>query len=261
MNNTPAPRVPPWNFGMPLAGQTLDWLSSDTENYFEQAMKNPEHRAYFEALGWHLPGAITYKINSHGVRCDEIDNSKTCVVALGCSFTAGTGLPVEVIWPTLVGQALNLRVVNLAWPGISADSCFRLAEYWIPRLRPQIVTMLTPPPARLELCLDEQAVKGFRVVPVDVYLPGSNEINDNWFMKHWFSNEENHRINSVKNKLAVRQLCADLEIPCFILDAYSCMNGSRKQLGYSRDLMHAGIPAHKKIAETIINDWSKTQHA
>ena len=246
---------------MPLAGQTLDWLPTDTEHYFEQVMKDPEHRAYFEALGWHLPGAITYKINSHGFRCDEIDDSKPCMVALGCSYTAGIGLPIEVIWPTLVGQALNLPVVNLSWGGLSADSCFRLAEYWIPKLQPQLVAMLTPLPARLELCLDEQAVKGFRNVPVDVYTPGHDDIKDSYFLKNWFSNQENHRINSIKNKLAVRQLCADLEIPCFILDAETCMGDTREKLGYARDLLHAGIPAHKQIAETIINDWSKTQHS
>jgi hypothetical protein len=121
--------------------------------------------------------------------------------------------------------------------------------------------MLTPPVARLELCLDEQAVKGFRNVPVDVYIPGGDDIKDSWFLKNWFSNEENHRINSVKNKLAIRQLCQDLGIPCTIQDAATCMTGSRQELGYARDLLHAGIPAHKKIAETIINDWSKTQHS
>jgi len=261
MNNLSTPHSPPWNFGLPFAGQTLDWLPTDTEHYFKQAMQDPEHRAYFEALGWHLPGAITYKINSHGFRCDEIVDGEPCVIALGCSYTAGIGLPIEVIWPTLVGQALNMRVVNLAWGGLSADSCFRLAEYWIPKLRPRLVTMLTPPPARLELCLDEQAVKGFRNVPVDVYIPGGDDVKDSWFLKNWFSNEENHRINSVKNKLAVRQLCNDLEIPCVILDAFPAMAGKREELGYARDLLHAGIPAHKQIAETMINDWSKTQHA
>jgi hypothetical protein len=261
MNNLSTPQSPPWNFGLPFAGQTLDWLPTDTEHYFKQAMQDPEHRAYFEALGWHLPGAITYKINRHGFRCDEIVDGEPCVIALGCSYTAGIGLPIEVIWPTLVGQSLNMRVVNLSWGGLSADSCFRLAEYWIPKLRPKLVTMLTPPVARLELCLDEQAVKGFRNVPVDVYIPGGDDIKDSWFLKNWFSNEENHRINSVKNKLAIRQLCRDLGIPCTIQDAATCMTGSRQELGYARDLLHAGIPAHKKIAETIINDWSKTQHA
>lgn len=254
-------KSPPQNFGQPLAGQTLDWLPTDTEYFFEQAMRIPEHRAYFEALGWDKPGAITYKINSHGFRCDEIQDGEPYMIALGCSYTAGLGLPIDVIWPTLVGQALNLRVANLSWGGISADSCFRLAEYWIPRLKPKVVTMLTPPTSRIELCLDEEATKGFRNVPVDVYLPSSPEIKDNWFLKHWFANEENQRINNLKNKLAIRQLCAELDIPCIVLDSMDYMTGSREKLGYARDLLHGGIPAHKRIAEMMINDWSKIQHS
>lgn len=256
----PKLKTPPWNFGLPLAGQTLDWLPTDTEYFFEQAMRVPENRAYFENLGWDKPGAITYQINSHGFRCEEIQDGEPYMVALGCSYTAGIGLPLDVIWPEIVGKQLGLKVANLSWGGISADSCFRLAEYWVPRLKPKLVTMLTPPEARVELCLDEEAVKGFRNVPVDVYLPGSNDIKDNWFLKHWFANEENHRINSVKNKMAIRQLCAELDIPCIILDANDWMTGPREELGYARDMLHGGIPAHKRIAEKMLNDWSKTQH-
>ena len=261
MDNTKKITTPPWNFGLPLAGQTLDWLPTDTEYFFEQAMRVPEHRAYFENLGWDKPGAITYKINSHGFRCEEIQDGEPYMVALGCSYTAGIGLPLDVIWPEIVGKQLGLKVANLSWCGISADSCFRLAEYWVPRLRPKLVTMLTPPKSRVELCLDEETVKGFRNVPVDVYLPGSNDIKDNWFLKHWFANEENHRLNKIKNKLAVRQMCAELNIPCIILDADDWMTGSRETLGYARDLLHGGIPAHKRIAEKMLNDWSKAQHA
>lgn len=262
MDNTQVKTIPPWNFGLPMAGQVSDWLPTDTEYFFDKAMRIPEHREYFEKLGWDKPGSITYKINSHGFRCDEIEDGAPYLVALGCSYTAGIGLPIDTIWPELVGKQLGLKVANLSWGGLAADSCFRLAEYWVPRLKPKLVTMLTPPSSRIELCLDEEAVKGFRNVPVDVYLPGSADINnDGWFLKNWFANEENHRINSTKNKLAVRQLCADLGIPCIILDAETWMTGSREKLGYARDLLHGGIPAHQRIAEKMLDDWSKTQQS
>lgn len=259
MDNTKVKNIPPWHFGQPLAGETLDWLPTDTKEYFDRAMEIPEHRDYFEKLGWNKPGAITYKINSHGFRCEEIHDGEPYMVALGCSYTVGVGLPIDVIWPTIVGQATNLRVANLAWGGYSADSCFRLAEYWIARLKPKLVTMLTPPSTRVELCLDEEAVKGFRNIPVDVYLPNSNDINGNWFLQHWFANEENHRLNSIKNKLAIQQMCANLKIPCIVLDAEDCMTGSREDLGYARDMLHGGIPAHQRISEKMLNDWHAIQ--
>jgi hypothetical protein len=181
------------------------------------------------------------------------------MIALGCSYTCGIGLPLNTIWPEIVGKELGLRVANLSWGGISADSCFRLAEYWVPRLKPKLVAMLTPPTSRVELCLDEEAVKGFRNVPVDVYLPGGNDADNNWFLKHWFANEENHRLNSVKNKLAIQKMCENLNIPCIILDAEDCMTGSREELGYARDMLHGGIPAHQRISEKMLNDWYAIQ--
>lgn len=252
-------KTPPWNFGLPLAGQTVEWLPTDTKEYFDRAMEVPEHRQYFQNLGWDQPGAITYSINSHGFRCEEIQDGEPYLVALGCSYTCGIGLPLNTIWPEMVGQALGLRIANLSWGGISADSCFRLAEYWVPRLKPKLVAMLTPPSSRVELCLDEEAVKGFRNIPIDVYLPSSNDADNNWFLKHWFANEENHRLNSVKNKLAIKQLCNDLDIPCIILDAEQCMTGSREELGYARDMLHGGIPAHQRITEKMLNDWHAIQ--
>lgn len=58
--------LPPFP-GTGVAEQTLDWLPIDSKESFERLCQDPAHRAYFESMGWHLPGAITYKINSHGV--------------------------------------------------------------------------------------------------------------------------------------------------------------------------------------------------
>lgn len=104
----------PPHFGQDLANQTLEWLPSDTKENYEKLIKDPKHLEYFKTLGWDKPGAITYKINSQGFRCDEFEPGDY-LAAFGCSYTAGIGLPVDVLWPTLVGEKLNLRVANLAW--------------------------------------------------------------------------------------------------------------------------------------------------
>jgi hypothetical protein len=181
------------------------------------------------------------------------------MIALGCSFTIGIGLPLESIWPTLLGQKLNLDVANLAWGGNSADTCFRLAEYWIPVLKPKLVAMLAPPPARLELLIDR--ANNPILPPAEVFLPNSEtqtfDANRNDFLKHWFLVEENHRINQTKNCLAIKQLCYEHHIPCVIESALSHMHWSRDEIGYARDFMHGGPKIHKIIAEKMYNDCTK----
>lgn len=231
--------------GKHLANQNLEWLPTDTKETFERLMQDAEHRRYFADKGWDQPGAITYKLNSEGFRCEEFSQDP-CMVALGCSYTLGSGLPIECTWPTLVGQALNLPVVNLAWMGHSADSCFRLAEYWLPRLNVQRVIMLTPFADRIEVLTETGAI---------TYMPGNIPANAaDAFLTHWVLNKENSRLQSDKNKLALKQLCSNQEIPCNIYNALEFMADSREKLEYARDHMHAGPRGHRILAERIIND-------
>jgi hypothetical protein len=251
--------TPPWHSGVLLAGQQLEWLPTDSKENYEKLIQDPEHRSYFAEMGWDQPGAITYDINSHGFRSQDFDTLGDCMIAVGCSFTVGIGLPSGVIWPTLLGKKLNLDVANLAWGGNSADTCFRLAEYWIPRLRPKAVAMLAPPRARLELLVDHTVRAG--LVPAEVFLPESKSMmfdaKNNDFLKHWFLVEENHRINQTKNILAIKQMCHDHNIPCVIEIALDHMHWSRSEIGYARDCMHGGPKIHKTIAEKMYNDLTK----
>lgn len=246
----------PWHFGTYHAGTTQEWLPTDTKENFERLMQDPDHRKYFKNLGWDQPGAITYKINSEGFRCDEFDYETPCMISLGCSFTIGTGLPIESIWPTLISSTTGLKLANLAWGGNSSDTCFRLAEYWIPRLRPQLVTMLAPPASRLEILLDTNPYH----LPVDVIMPETSSalfLQPDMFLKHWHLIDENSRLNQLKNCLAIRQLCAEHNIPCLIERVEDHMQHSREEIGYARDFMHGGPIIHKRIAEKMLDDWRK----
>lgn len=246
----------PWHFGTYHSNSTQEWLPTDTKENFDLLMQDPGHQEYFARMGWDQPGAITYSINSEGFRCDEFDYTTPCMISLGCSFTVGIGLPTESIWPTLVSSATGLKLANLAWGGNSTDTCFRLAEYWIPRLQPKLVTMLAPPASRLEILLDTNPY----YLPADVIMPETKSAifsTSDMFLKHWHLNDENSRLNQLKNCLAIRQLCADHNIPCLIELAHDHMQWSREEIGYARDFMHGGPIIHKRIAEKMLNDWRK----
>ena len=84
----------PVHFGQPWANQILDWLPTDTKENYEKLIQDPGHREYFAKMGWDQPGAITYKFNSYGFRADEF-NGGPYMMALGCSYSIGIGLPDE----------------------------------------------------------------------------------------------------------------------------------------------------------------------
>jgi hypothetical protein len=237
----------PAHYGQRFANQTLEWLPSDTEERYKENIKDPKCREYFAEQGWDQPGAITYKLNSYGYRADEF-NGGPYLLALGCSNTVGTGLPDSSTWARLTATALGLKCANFGWGGYSADTCYRLAEYWIPKLTPVYVCMLTPPRYRIELLLNAE-------FPFEVFLPGTGSkwynANDRYF-KHWNLNDENARINQRKNVLAVRRLCSDLNIPCTVLDSDTYMAQDREIVGYARDYSHSGPKVHNVLADKFV---------
>lgn len=244
---------PPWHFGTHMANKEVEFLPTDSKEGFEKLCQVEEYREYFKRQGWLEPRAITYKINSHGFRCEELETNQDCIVALGCSFTLGIGLPYDSIWPNIVGRALGKKVYNLSWSGNSADTCFRMAEYWVPKLMPSAVFVLLPPSTRFELLLASASQ------PVEVFMPAAelphNHGDYSNYIKHWYSNDENSRLNHKKNRLAIQALCKELNISCQFYNAERHMGWSREEIGYARDRMHAGPLGHELLAKTILNDY------
>ena len=61
-----------------------------------------------------------YKYNSHGYRSQEFIKNPDVLVA-GCSFTFGMGCPENLSWPSLLSKDLNLKMVNIGYPGASVQ--------------------------------------------------------------------------------------------------------------------------------------------
>ena len=66
---------------------------------------------------WKYPH-FTYKINEYGFRIEDMQY-KSDIGAFGCSYTFGQGLPLEMLWVTLLGQKLNQTIQNFGMPGAS----------------------------------------------------------------------------------------------------------------------------------------------
>ena len=145
-------------------GAVLRWFPSDTEEKFKHHIENPETRKQLISLGWaHRrtlePTEILYDVNSYGFRTydlhdpDLVDN---CALFLGCSNMFGIGVfNKDTIPEKFRSLQPDLIPVNLGVPGGSLDACIRLAMYWVPILRPQVIFLMHPPGIRRELYIDQ----------------------------------------------------------------------------------------------------------
>ena len=129
---------------------TALWSGSDQLGLFDANLKDPVKKEILTLAGWTEPDCISYKYNNYGFRDDDFDN-RSAGIALGCSFTEGTGLPKSAIWCNVLSKLLNTHIWNLGVGGASFDTVFRLLDYWLPRLSPKFVVICGPPTHRIEL--------------------------------------------------------------------------------------------------------------
>ena len=218
-----------------LANQTLLWHGTDTEElYHHNLINNPEMLKQYDC-------PFTYKFNQFGFRSDEFDSSAASIMFLGCSHTAGIGLPVESTWAHIVSTSLKLKNYNLGIGGSSNDTAFRMSYHWIENLRPSIVIFLSTEPTRLELHTVDNKIEDLSVHP--------NSFADaDKFMRHWHGNDINCNMNYLKNTLAVQQLCNNRGIKYLQEEALQV-----HALDKARDLQHFGTRTNRRIAAMLLS--------
>jgi len=221
-----------------FADQTLSWLPSDTYELWQENMKNKKHKEYLQKQGWDKEHAIEYNFNDRGFRTHKFE-SQTNIIALGCSFTVGTGLEYDQIWPSLLEQHLDISVINLGVFGLSLDGCYRLLRYYLPSLKPNAVVLYEPPNSRFEIYGNNH----FRTIQYHLTDYGD-------WPKEWFSNDYNLEVHREKNLAALKVLCGDIPFYTFSDIVY---------YDDARDFMHCGPISHKKAFEQFVqkNDLTK----
>jgi hypothetical protein len=221
-----------------FANKKLSWLPSDTHELWQENMKNKKHKEYLQTQGWDKEDSIDYKFNERGFRTHRF-KSQTNIITLGCSFTVGTGLELDQVWPSLLEQHLDITVNNLGVFGLSLDGCYRLLRYYLAELKPCAVVLCEPPNLRFEIYGNDH----FRTI--------QHHLTDygDW-PKAWFSNDYNLEVHREKNLAALKVLCGDIPFYTFPLILY---------YDDARDFMHCGPISHKKAFEQFVqkNDLTK----
>ena len=122
---------------------TVFWCHSD---YKENFNKNPNKKQWENV-------DISYQFNSQGFRTYDLPSlvGQKVDIALGCSLTLGIGLPVEVIWPTLIEKESKFPMLNLGQGGGSSDTVARILTNVCSLYDIQNVYILWPDASRFEI--------------------------------------------------------------------------------------------------------------
>ena len=224
------------------------WQGTDNAETYHKNMEDPSGRILLERNKW-VEAVIDYQVNSWGFRSDiEYDLvPEPCIVALGCSFTFGVGLHEYQTWPSLLGELLGVRVLNLGMPGHSLD----LNSLWLTLEgdaihNPIAVCVLEPPSGRVSWLVQNP-------LESDVYTHQLREVGES--NPRIISNLLlNSLVHSYKNYHTVKAW-ADLKgVP--LLWNHNLMNPYVKSM--ARDLGHFGSEWHQHKANDFYNCLKNT---
>jgi hypothetical protein len=226
-----------------FANQKLDWLPWRMDSITQYNNHLSTKYDELARFNW-IDAKFTYSFNSHGFRCEEFADTPTAMF-LGCSYTFGTGLPIETTWAYLTAQKLNLKLANLGIGGAALDTSFRLCHGWIDKIKPSIIFLLPPDTARHEMFHENGDVH----IALPSQIDNLDEISKP-FYKRWLMVDTNAYMNAEKNQLAIEQMCSVRKIK---LVTVSLEDYFLSKIDLARDLTHNGIISNYNLSQTVLN--------
>ena len=223
-----------------FANISSSWFPWDSQEQYKQNLQRP----YFKEEPWHTE--VFYEFNHHGFRGKFIENCD--ILALGCSFTTGVGIPENKTWASIVGQTTNKTVTNLGVGGAGMDTVYRLAKYYIPLLQPKSVMLLVPDTIRLEILNDKQESRTACIMDDELSTISHYDIRE------WVTTPINNELYVERSINALAYLCLCNKIEFYYEMGFNILhNGPGSGWDIARDRAHPGIPYQEFIAEKFIS--------
>jgi hypothetical protein len=218
------------------------WESSDSAELFSKHWNNYDSRRKLQTLGW-TKHSISYDIDQNGFRNPPHSDISESFLTLGCSYTFGTGLPPEMVWPAQLSKLIDMPVYNCGLAGTSADTAYRIARTVIPLHKPKAVFLLVPDHNRQEIIsdfIDDGCPASFSIWGYDESRYGN--------MGKFVCGEHSQILQQERNILAIEYICDELNIPFYhmLLEDINAPGGIDND---ARDLSHSGPECHRVIAE------------
>ena len=243
---------------IPAATASL-WDRFDSEEKYNDHMSKPIKRQQLLENNW-IDKEIIYRFNSRGFRTPEFTDKENFLV-LGCSFTSGIGLPEEMMWANVISKFSGLDVWNLGVGGSGSDTCYRIADHYIPKLHPKYVIMLEPEHARTEIFA---TVNGPGLARPQIVRPDIDNsmryLTDNDYIKNWWMHDENSQIRAQKCVQAIAYLCYKYHVEFYHYKTNDFLSQTFWKLlpdilvDVGRDLSHPGPDANQRFAKQVYED-------
>lgn len=216
----------------------------DDELKFRQNLKTNYQKLLDN--GWDENSEIIYKLNQYGFRGDYPEQSS--IVYLGCSFTFGIGLHETQIWCHHLNEYFNETGVNLGYPGGSLETCYRLAKYWVNRIKPKYVFLLEPPGRRLEFLGHGGTSKVFNILSAERLITK--------LFKQYLSSYEELQLYRHRNIDAIKMVCLENNSKFFRIHMDEDKNPITIE-DFARDLAHFGPKTQYKIYQRFLEIFNK----
>ena len=230
------------------ASISVKWQGTDSFTDYTKHISSADTLAQLEHYGW-LDADFDYALNPEGWRSrngEPFDYDQPTVIAVGCSFTFGTGLPFDVTWPYLLSERLGVQCVNLGLPGHGLSlSTLWLSYNWQKFKNICAIVVQQPPPARLSWIIDP----GDGLLLPDTL--GSGVYDSYTAIK--MNQQVNSAVDYIRNKHTLELIarCAGAA------SVYYSAFGPLMNKGKARDLAHHGTVWHQWRAEQAFDDIKK----
>lgn len=255
------PPPPPYLIcGVPkYRGQSVKWVPSDTEEHYNNNLADPHFKELLLINNW-IGNEFTYDFNLFGFRSPELisaDDGKESVLFLGCSHTFGIGLPLENTYPYIVSKDLNINYWNLAVPGSSLDTAFRLASYWIDVLKPTYVVLGKTEETRVEMHSpnDDNCwhwnVTNKKNVPIDSIEDADKDAIIRWYQNYYIHSKNQYKFNVLKNIAGIKHYAQSAGSRFIELGVIDLLQSIWHKTDLARDCAHAGVKANIKLADVV----------
>lgn len=180
----------------------------------EDAVKNQSKKwpEEFKNCRTFKPEDVIYEYNNYGFRCDDFhEGAEFDILALGCSFTEGIGLPYEYIWQNQLGKLLNVGpIANLGTAGCGLETISRSLYVALNqiKIKPKTVIALLPNILRAEGFVNDLEFDR----KMYYFFPNAAYFNDRGYKDAWEKyveslNVRNRMHTLIKEVLFMNALC------------------------------------------------------
>jgi hypothetical protein len=221
----------------------IEFVGGDEEDTFLINLKSQPTDWYYRT------NPITYKFNSFGHRCNDIQDIDldNYILFAGCSHVEGIGLELEKTYPYLVAKQLGCDYYNLSSAGTGIDVMTHNLALWRAKVKqdPKFLIIHQPEITRFITLENSESVIVRNTVwnsesKVLKFIDQGNKIN---FFSSRFNINAALIENLYSNSKIIRVDWAEPRHPESI---------QFSQFDKARDLSHAGIESNKKLADDIV---------